>query len=104
MQDANNLNAVREWKIKNEVISYGLAAQTAFEFVSARTKMRKISQRQESILNSIKKLVGVIWMVLRDVPPYFVKIAFGFGPNQDAGASELRRPFSVSSTVSGHAP
>ena len=24
-------------------------------------------------------------MVLRDVPPYFVKIAFGFGPNQDAG-------------------
>jgi hypothetical protein len=30
------------------------------------------------LLNSIKKFVRIVWVVLRDMPPDFFKVVFGF--------------------------
>jgi hypothetical protein len=35
-------------------------------------------------MDMIQKLVHVLWIILRDIQPYFVKVAFGLRPLQNA--------------------
>jgi hypothetical protein len=82
VQHADNINAVLKRKIENQVISKWLAPQACLKIVAARPHLREVGQRQTSFLNAIKKPVRIVGVVLRDIQPDFVKVAFGFWPFQ----------------------
>ena len=82
MQNADNISAVLKRKIENQVISHGLATQTRLKLVAARSHLREVGQCRTSFLNAIQKPVRVVGAVLCDIPPDFVKVAFGLWPFQ----------------------
>jgi uncharacterized protein YwlG (UPF0340 family) len=80
MQNADNINAVLKRKIENQVASTGMATQARLKIIAACPHLREVGQRQTSFLNAIKKPVRIVGVVLRDIQPDFVEIAFGFWP------------------------
>jgi hypothetical protein len=93
MNNADNINAVLKAENRKSGIPYGLATQTLLEqLLAVCSHLREASQCQTSFLNAIKKSVGVVWAVLCDIPPNFVKVAFGFWPLQQTGHPDFILP------------
>ena len=78
MKNADNIDAVLKRKIEDQVIPYRLATQIRFKLLATDAQLWKIGQCQTAFLDTIKKSVGVVGTVLRNKPPDFFKVAFGF--------------------------
>lgn len=89
VQDAHNINAIRQRKIENQVIPNGETPQPGLKIGAARAHARERGQGQQFFLNTIQKLVGVVGIVLGDIPPDFIKIVFSFWRVSKRAASGL---------------
>jgi len=76
MQHADDFDAFREGKVKDDIPAHRKTSQTGFEFVTRASHVRLFGQCADFPVNSINEGVGARLAVIGDVIPDFRKVSF----------------------------